>query len=149
MAYEWLADMPVYECLTRGWTDEQVRRICKEFVKKEEKAMKPTRAIYDDPATVVYWSDGTKTVVVCQEGDCYDAREGFLLCCAKRLMGNTGAYNDAMREHCPGFHADSELVGEIADAINRVHPPKEEMTIIPHGRDLMTVVTSALVGKGV
>lgn len=54
------------------------------------------KAIFNDPATIVYWSDGTKTVVKCQEGDAYDERTGLLLCCAKRLMGNTGRYNDVL-----------------------------------------------------
>ena len=66
----------------------------------------PEQVIYNDPATIVYWSDGTKTVVRCHEGDVFDRREGFLLCCAKRLMGNKGSYNDAMREHCPDMHGE-------------------------------------------
>ena len=63
---------------------------------KYEFKLKPERVIYNDPATAVIWSDGSKTVVKCHEGDAYDKREGFLLCCAKRLMGNTGKYNDLM-----------------------------------------------------
>jgi len=58
----------------------------------------PENVIYNDPATIVEWSDGTKTVVKCHPEDSYDEREGFLLCCAKKLMGNTGAYNDHMRD---------------------------------------------------
>lgn len=55
-----------------------------------------TKVIYNEPATVVYWADGEKTVVHCQEGDAYDRRTGLLLCCAKRLFGNTGAYNKVL-----------------------------------------------------
>ena len=69
---------------------------------------RPEKVIYNDPATIVYWSDGTKTVVRCHEGDIFDRREGFLLCCAKKLMGNKGAYNDVMREHCPDKHGEVE-----------------------------------------
>ena len=58
----------------------------------------PENVIYNDPATIVEWSDGSKTVVKCDPEDSYDEREGFLLCCAKKLMGNTGAYNDYMRD---------------------------------------------------
>jgi len=65
-----------------------------------EKWFVPEKVIFNDPATVVYWKDGTKTVVRCHEGDEFDKRTGFLLCCAKRLMGNTGKFNDAMLEHC-------------------------------------------------
>lgn len=55
-----------------------------------------TKVIFNEPATVVYWIDGTKTVVICQEGDVYDRRTGLLLCCAKKLFGNTGRYNDIL-----------------------------------------------------
>ena len=61
----------------------------------------PERVIFNYPATIVYWNDGTKTVVVCHDGDTYDEHEGFLLCCAKKLFGNTGRYNDIVRESTP------------------------------------------------
>lgn len=67
--------------------------------------VRPEKVIYNKPATIVFWNDGTKTVVRCHEGDVYDEREGFLLCCAKKLMGNSGAYNDAMKGHVPDHHS--------------------------------------------
>lgn len=60
------------------------------------------KAIFNDPATIVIFSDGTKTVVKCQEGDSYDKRTGLLLCCAKRLFGNTGRYNDILADAVQG-----------------------------------------------
>ena len=60
------------------------------------------KAIFNDPATIVIFSDGTKTVVKCQEGDTYDKRTGLLLCCAKRLFGNTGRYNDILADVVQG-----------------------------------------------
>lgn len=59
------------------------------------------KVVYNDPATIVIWNDGTKTVVKCHEEDRYDPEKGFLLCCAKKLFGNKGRYNDVMREHVP------------------------------------------------
>jgi hypothetical protein len=56
------------------------------------------RVLYHNPATIVYWTDGTKTVVQCHDGDTYDREKGLLLCVAKRLYGNKGAYNDVLRE---------------------------------------------------
>lgn len=68
---------------------------------------KVERVIYNDPATIVLWKDGTKTVVTCSHGDVYDRQTGFLLCCAKKLFGNGGRFNDVIREHCPyGAFAD-------------------------------------------
>ena len=58
------------------------------------------KVIYNEPATIVLWRDGTKTVVKCHPDDYYDPEKGFLLCCAKKLLGG-GKYNDVMRKHVP------------------------------------------------
>ena len=57
--------------------------------------------IFNNPATIIIWSDGTKTVVKCQQGDEYDPERGFLLCVAKKMFGNRGGYNDIMRQWMP------------------------------------------------
>lgn len=57
--------------------------------------------IYNDPATVVVWADGVKTVVRCQDGDVYDKRTGLLMCIAKRSFGNTSVYNDVLNKYAP------------------------------------------------
>lgn len=56
------------------------------------------KVIYNNPATIVIWDDGTKTVVSCNEGDEYDRKIGLLLCFAKKLFGNGGKYNDVIRK---------------------------------------------------
>ena len=50
--------------------------------------LKVTKVIYHNPATIVFWSDGTKTVVKCGKGDTYDKEKGFFIACAKKLFGN-------------------------------------------------------------
>ena len=59
--------------------------------------------IYNDPVTVINWTDGVKTVVRCQPGDTYDEKTGFLLCVAKRAFGNTGYFNEIMKDFVPGY----------------------------------------------
>jgi hypothetical protein len=54
--------------------------------------------IFNDPATIVIFSDGTKSVVKCQGGDTYDKEKGFALALLKKYMGNKGNYNDVFRE---------------------------------------------------
>ena len=78
----------------------------------------PTKAVFNDPATIVFWDDGTKTVVKCQEGDVYDEREGFLLCCAKKLMGGNGRYNDVMRGlEVPDRHNRAMCINGITEVM--------------------------------
>lgn len=50
--------------------------------------IKVTKIIYHNPATIVFWSDGTKTVVKCDKNDTYDPEKGFYIACAKKLFGN-------------------------------------------------------------
>lgn len=50
--------------------------------------IKVEKVIFNKPATIVFWSDGTKTVVKCGENDTYDKEKGFFIACAKKLFGN-------------------------------------------------------------
>ena len=54
------------------------------------------KVIFNDPATIVYWKDGTKTVVKCQEGDNFDSEKGFAMAFLKKCWGNKGNFNDKL-----------------------------------------------------
>lgn len=55
------------------------------------------RVIFNDPATIVFWKDGTKTVVKCCENDTYNKEVGLMACIIKYLTGNTGRWNEIMK----------------------------------------------------
>lgn len=46
------------------------------------------KVIFHEPATIILWTDGTKTVVKCKDGDKYDKQTGFLMCYLKGVVGN-------------------------------------------------------------
>lgn len=48
--------------------------------------------IFNDPATIVLWNDGTKTVVKAQDNDVYDPEKGLAMAICKKVMGNKGNY---------------------------------------------------------
>ena len=57
------------------------------------------KVVYNPPATIVLWEDGTRTVVKCDLRDDYDPAYGFALCVMKKALGNTSrALNDMIRE---------------------------------------------------
>lgn len=65
------------------------------------------KVIYNDPATIVLWEDGTKTVVKCQVAgknqygeyrEKFDKEKGLALCFMKKALGNTCEYNNVFRE---------------------------------------------------
>lgn len=48
---------------------------------------KPSRVIYNPPATIVYWNDGSRTVVKCSKDVEYDPYVGFCVAIAKKAYG--------------------------------------------------------------
>lgn len=56
-------------------------------------------AIFYDPATIVYWNDGTKTVVKCQDEE-FDKEKGLLAAIAKKVYGNKGNFNNIIKKYC-------------------------------------------------
>lgn len=48
--------------------------------------LKIKKVIFHDPATIVYWSDRSKTVVKCKDGDIYDKEKGLALCISKKFL---------------------------------------------------------------
>lgn len=63
--------------------------------------MKPTKCVLSPPATILFWPDKTKTVVKCQNGDPWDPEKGIALAMLKKYFGNTGKYNDIIRDLIP------------------------------------------------
>lgn len=55
-------------------------------------------AHFNDPVTVVIWTDGTKTIVRCQEGDVFDPEKGLAMAIAKKALGNKGNFNDVFKK---------------------------------------------------
>lgn len=50
---------------------------------------KVKRVIYNDPATIVLWEDGTKSVVMCMDGQPFDEYAGFCSAVVKKVFGST------------------------------------------------------------
>ena len=48
--------------------------------------------IFNYPATIVFWTDGTKTVVKCQGDDVYDPEKGLAMAISKKALGNKRDY---------------------------------------------------------
>lgn len=57
--------------------------------------------IFNDPATVVFWADGSKTVVKCQPGDAFSKELGLAMAICKKVYGNKGNYNDVFKKWVP------------------------------------------------
>lgn len=56
------------------------------------------KVIFNNPATIVFWTDGTKTVVKCAEGDTFSKETGLALAFMKKAHNNKGNYNDVLKK---------------------------------------------------
>lgn len=111
-------------------------------VKEEKKVaafdfykLKVHKVIFNDPATIVFWSDGSKTVVKCGENDIFDPEKGIAMCCMKRLLGTnkTGSnYLDRVKEYIQQWREDQEegdnVINTVIKAIlNDIHLPAKDV----------------------
>ena len=59
------------------------------------------KVIFNDPATIVFWSDGTKTVVKRGENDTFDPEKGLAMAISKKFFDNMGYYYDVFKKWLP------------------------------------------------
>lgn len=72
--------------------------------------------IFNDPATIVFWEDETKTVVKCQDGDEFDPEKGLAMAIAKKAYGNKGNYCNKMKKWLPKEEpVDTNPILRLAD----------------------------------
>lgn len=55
--------------------------------------------IFNDPATIIFWKDGTKTVVKTQNGEAYDPEKGMAMAISKKVLGNDYGYYETFARH--------------------------------------------------
>ena len=71
---------------------------------------------FNGPATIVFWADGTKTVVKCQDGDDYSEEVGLAMCIVKKVFGNTSKYNDIFKKWCPRYGTETNANEYLSEA---------------------------------
>ena len=62
--------------------------------------------IFNDPATIVFWNDGTKTVVKAENEE-FDPEKGLAMAISKKFLGNKGNYYETFKKWLP--EKESEL----------------------------------------
>lgn len=75
------------------------------------------KVIYNDPATIVFWKDGTKTVVKACEDDEYDPEKGLAMAISKKALGNKGNYYETFKKALPKKDIH-EILQKLHDALS-------------------------------
>lgn len=71
------------------------------------------KVIFNDPATIVLWTDESKTVVKCQDGDIYDPEKGLAMAISKKALGNKGNYCNEFKKWLPEDEEEEEKTVEL------------------------------------
>lgn len=70
---------------------------------------------FNPPATIVFWTDNTKTVVKCK-GEDYDPEKGLAMCISKKVLGDKGNYYEVFKKWLPK-EDDSDVVQKVLEHI--------------------------------
>lgn len=85
---------------------------------KENESSKPRikDVIFNPPATIILWTDGTKTVVKTQNEEEFDPEKGLAMAMVKKLYGNNkGHYFETIKKWTGVYR-----VSRIFDMLNRI-----------------------------
>lgn len=119
---EAIADAPTGRAVGNPWSGytyldtDEVRDSCKRVLNagyrlKEYVLSCPIpdikKVIFNDPATIVLWNDGTKTVVKAH-GEEFDPEKGLAMAIVKKLYGNKGNYFNKIKKWLPKEENDPE-----------------------------------------
>lgn len=87
------------------------------YSKKKAVLSSIKKVIFSNPATIVLWSDGTKTVVKCGENETFDEEKGLAIAIAKHALGNDGVYYEVFKKWLPNDE-DRNTVSHAFDSFN-------------------------------
>lgn len=95
------------------------------------------KVIFNDPATIVLWDDGTKTVVKCSEGDTYSEWSGLAFCICKKLMGDE--FHKVFKHWC-----DRDDIRKPIYDIRHTDPGCHSESVSHYGKDEITNILESL-----
>ena len=76
------------------------------------------KVIFNYPATIVLWEDGTKTVVKVKEDEEFDEWAGLAFCICKKLYGDQ--FHKVFRKYCdPAVEQKKEALA-LFDAVKKI-----------------------------
>ena len=90
-----------------------------QVLSKRPQQLTITNVIFNPPATIVFWSDGTKSVVKCNyEHEEYDPEKGIAMAIARKMIGdNKYEYYNVFRHWLKKWekqHRDAEISANLA-----------------------------------
>ena len=90
------------------------------------------KVIFNPPATIVFWGDGTKTVVKTMSGEPFDMYHGFTAALAKKAYGNSTRVRKIVHKFEDSYYKANaeEIIHKFEDSY---HKARAEETKQPAG----------------
>lgn len=60
------------------------------YSRDKEKSLQVVKVINNNPAVIVFFNDGSKTVAKCDKEDTFSLETGISICLLKKILGNKG-----------------------------------------------------------
>lgn len=76
------------------------KKLCNSLYGISNVKPKIKKVIFNDPATIIFWNDGTKTVVKAN-GESFDPEKGMAMAISKKMLGNEGRYYETFKKWLP------------------------------------------------
>lgn len=73
------------------------------------------KVVFNDPATIVFWSDNTKTVVKCGPEDTFDTEKGLAMAIVKKMAGNDNSFHKVFKQYTKKKKKEPGSIGSISD----------------------------------
>lgn len=74
------------------------------------------KVVFNPPATIVFWTDDTKTVVKCQNNEEFDPEKGITMAFFKKTHGNKGHYFEEIKKWTEKYQrVTNEEISEVLD----------------------------------
>ena len=79
----------------------ELQRSCARNQANKKNPFSIDKIIFNPPATIIFWSDGTKTVVKCGEHEEFDPEKGLAMAGTKKAFGNEGNDYNKIKKWLP------------------------------------------------
>ena len=87
--------------------------------------------IFNDPATIVFWNDSTKTVVKAENEE-FDPEKGLAMAISKKVLGNKGNYYEIFKKWLPKEEPKETLsLRDVAKGFEELGKRLRDMPLSP------------------
>lgn len=119
--YECLYNVETYDVVRNPYRSDDVIKITVTYYNEpyssgdeiSASGLTIKKVIFNDPATIVLWADGTKTVVKCSEHDMFDEEKGLAMAICKKAMGNKGRYYKTFEKWANNDNKKCEMLPDV------------------------------------